>query len=475
MSLHLRFLRHAAFAFVLLCAAVVPARAQDDYGDNVSYQQFYDELSPYGEWIDDPQNGYVWIPDAGDDFRPYYTNGYWTNTNYGNTWVSNYDWGWAPFHYGRWTYSNYYGWIWIPGNEWGPAWVSWRSGGGAYGWAPLGPGVSINISFGNNYYVPDYWWTFAPQQYILNPRFHQYSYGPRYNNNYIRQTTIINNTYVYNNRTYVTGPRRQELERATGRPVNVVSVRNQSRPNRSQVRGNSLSMYRPVVNQGRSSERPRQFRRAEQPINTPPAQLSTRQLRSNSQAPSIDRSNTLQQDRNMPRGDRSLRNGMDGQPSRIDRAPVENAPVMRRQGLEARPEMPSQRAGRNWNNNNLPDRSESRQPRPQIERPSQPLRQEAAPIQRQMAEQRRAEMPQRPQMEQSQPRIQRPMPEPRQPQMQRAMEQHQNRMQQPRMQQQPQMQRSMEAPRPMQRQAPAAAPVRMERQQNGSGTKPTMR
>src|ERR1700754_3890356 len=71
-------------------------------------QVFYDELSPYGQWVDYPDYGYVWTPNAGPDFRPYATNGYWTYSDYGWTWVSNYNWGWAPFHYGRGFYDNYY-------------------------------------------------------------------------------------------------------------------------------------------------------------------------------------------------------------------------------------------------------------------------------------------------------------------------------------------------------------------------------
>src|SRR5690606_12331744 len=71
-------------------------------GGQVSFQIFYDELSPYGDWVNDPQYGYVWIPYVDRDFRPYVSNGYWVNTEYGNTWYSDYEWGWAPFHYGRW-------------------------------------------------------------------------------------------------------------------------------------------------------------------------------------------------------------------------------------------------------------------------------------------------------------------------------------------------------------------------------------
>ena len=89
----------------------------------VSFQFFYDQLSPYGQWIDNPEFGYVWIPDAGPGFVPYATEGNWVLTGFGWTWVSGYPWGWATFHYGRWYFDNYYGWIWIPGDEWAPAWV----------------------------------------------------------------------------------------------------------------------------------------------------------------------------------------------------------------------------------------------------------------------------------------------------------------------------------------------------------------
>src|SRR3546814_16106093 len=116
-------------------------------------------------------------------------------TNYGNTWVSDYEWGWAPFHYGRWTYTDYYGWAWIPGYEWGPAWVSWRSGGGFYGWAPLGPRMSINVHFG----IPRHHLIFVPQRYMVSPGLYR-SYVPFSNRVRISNTTtIINNTHTTNN------------------------------------------------------------------------------------------------------------------------------------------------------------------------------------------------------------------------------------------------------------------------------------
>ncbi len=258
-------------ALLLLFVSVRPAIAQSDYGGDIDYQGFYDELEPYGQWVSDPDYGYVWIPDAGDDFRPYYSNGYWAYTDYGNTWVSSYPWGWAPFHYGRWTYNSYYGWMWIPGNVWGPAWVSWRSGGGCYGWAPLGPGISINIAIGG-YNCPSYWWNFAPQQYIFNRNWNRYSYGPSYNNTYINRTTIINNTYVVNHNTYLGGPRRDDLRQAIGRDPRPLAINNTRGPQRAQVRGNQLNIYRPAVSdRPRANMRPQDFRTVERPIrgNTP--------------------------------------------------------------------------------------------------------------------------------------------------------------------------------------------------------------
>ncbi|RYE17338.1 MAG: hypothetical protein EOP51_24065, partial [Sphingobacteriales bacterium] len=209
-------------ALFMVLASPNKSSAQDEY---VTDQVFYDELSPYGTWVSDPDYGNVWVPDVDQGFQPYATNGYWALTSYGNTWVSDYDWGWAPFHYGRWRFDNYYGWTWIPGYEWAPAWVTWRQGGGYFGWAPLSPGLSIDVSFGG-YNIPDNYWVFAPQAYITSPNIYDY-YVP-YNDRVtiINRTTYINNTYVYNNRRYYSGPRSADIQRATGRPVRMYNVRN---------------------------------------------------------------------------------------------------------------------------------------------------------------------------------------------------------------------------------------------------------
>jgi hypothetical protein len=237
----------ALVAFLLIVSA--PHKTMAQGGEYISDQEFYDELQPYGTWIYDPQYGNVWVPDVEEDFRPYATRGYWAMTTYGNTWVSDYPWGWATFHYGRWHFDNYYGWEWVPGNEWAPAWVSWRNGGGYYGWAPMAPGISIDMSFGDNYSVPNDYWVFAPYAYINYTNVYNY-YVPRTRvRTIIRNTTWIRNRYTYNNRTYITGPRRDEIQRYTNRPVRVYNINNVSRPSRITVNNNNINMYRPAVRQ----------------------------------------------------------------------------------------------------------------------------------------------------------------------------------------------------------------------------------
>ncbi|GAB3641613.1 DUF6600 domain-containing protein [Spirosoma arcticum] len=220
-----------------------PGYNQPGY-DQPDGQSFYNELGPYGQWVQTPEYGSVWIPNVEPGFQPYATNGHWVVTEYGNTWVSDYAWGWAPFHYGRWYQDRYRGWAWVPGNDWGPAWVSWRSGGGYYGWAPLGPGININVSVN----IPYNYWTFVPQIYITSPRLYTYCVPrPRVVNIY-QNTTIINNVYRSNNRSYAYGPRREEIEYVTRRSVPVYRIENAGRPGRTTVRNNSVGIYRPDMN-----------------------------------------------------------------------------------------------------------------------------------------------------------------------------------------------------------------------------------
>lgn len=211
-------------------------------GVTVPVESFYNELSPYGQWMQYPGYGNVWLPNAGPDFQPYASAGHWVMTEYGNTWVSDYAWGWAPFHYGRWIYDPAYGgWLWVPGSDWAPAWVSWRSGGGYYGWAPLAPGWDINV----NINIPSFYWNFVPQIYITSPNLYSYCVPrPRVVNVY-QQTTIINNYYRGGGRAYAYGPPRGDIERITRQNVPVYRIDHMDRPGRSVVGNGSVGFYRP--------------------------------------------------------------------------------------------------------------------------------------------------------------------------------------------------------------------------------------
>ena len=148
----------------------------DDGYDPAAHEDFRDALAPYGQWVQSAQYGQVWVPSqdvVGADFTPYYSGGRWNYTDYGWTWVSEWNWGWAPFHYGRWITMPGYGWSWVPGRIWGPAWVHWRSGGGHVGWAPLPPrGVVIARPVMGLRHNP---WNFVMAGEILSPRLNRVS------------------------------------------------------------------------------------------------------------------------------------------------------------------------------------------------------------------------------------------------------------------------------------------------------------
>lgn len=233
----------AALIMLMAFSALNPKTAKADQGFGVSFQVFYDELTPYGDWVNDPRYGYIWLPYVDRGFHPYGTNGHWVMTEFGNTWVSYYDWGWAPFHYGRWLWDDHYGWAWVPGYEWGPAWVNWRTGGGYYGWAPLAPGISISVGIN----IPSFHWVFVPRGRFTHHHVYRY-YAPRRNIvNIYNRTTVINNTVVYNNSRYIAGPGRREIERYSRSRVPVYKVNSSRRPGRAQVSRDALSVYRPQV------------------------------------------------------------------------------------------------------------------------------------------------------------------------------------------------------------------------------------
>ncbi|HTX87349.1 MAG TPA: DUF6600 domain-containing protein [Bacteroidales bacterium] len=237
------------FATMFLLAAgmwMLPGTARADFG--ISFQVFYDELTPYGSWVDNPDYGYVWVPDCGTDFYPYATAGHWVYTGYGWTWVSDYPWGWAPFHYGRWYWDNYYGWAWIPGTDWGPGWVTWRQCDGFFGWAPLPPAFNLAWAYGWNYRIPARQWVFLPDRYFGRNDMDRYYMNRSDNDRLYNRSVVLNNIQSdrQRNTRYYAGPDPKLVRNVTGRDVRTVEIRDNSRPGQVLSDG-KLQIYRPPV------------------------------------------------------------------------------------------------------------------------------------------------------------------------------------------------------------------------------------
>jgi hypothetical protein len=61
------------FLLFFITIFITPQKATSQ-GVSANFQVFYDELSPYGTWVNSPDYGYVWIPDVNPGFTPYATN-----------------------------------------------------------------------------------------------------------------------------------------------------------------------------------------------------------------------------------------------------------------------------------------------------------------------------------------------------------------------------------------------------------------
>jgi hypothetical protein len=243
---------------------------QDDQG--VSFQSFYDQLSEQGQWVQTDDYGYVFQPNVSDPNWAPYTDGHWVYSNVGWTWVSDEPWGWATYHYGRWANIDGTGWVWVPGYRWAPAWVSWRYGGGYAGWAPLPPGtlvgadyddpgvdVSLGFHFGGDVDV-SFGIGAGCYNFIRVGDFGYPNYRGRYENRYNNYAIINNTTNVtninINNRgdrgnfqgVSVRGPLLREVNASSRQRVPTVQLAESNRAGRSQLQGNTLSVFAPQVN-----------------------------------------------------------------------------------------------------------------------------------------------------------------------------------------------------------------------------------
>jgi hypothetical protein len=224
---------------------------------------FYSSLSPYGTWVNLPEQGWCWQPTVvvvNPQWRPYCDNGHWLWTDAGWYWASDYSWGWAPFHYGRWHMHARHGWVWVPDRTWGPAWVVWRQTDNYCGWAPLPPhaefdmhlgwvfnGVHVGLNFDFGLYSHHY--TFIPMERFCDRDLGHRRLPPGEVSRFYTHTTVINN-YTVNNTVVVNhGLQVERVAAATHTEFHPASVRDLppgTRPGRV-AQGSESVVYRPQL------------------------------------------------------------------------------------------------------------------------------------------------------------------------------------------------------------------------------------
>ncbi|MBS1550438.1 MAG: hypothetical protein JST15_00025 [Bacteroidetes bacterium] len=242
----------------------------------VDYRIFYDQLSPYGEWlevrpeeiglqantarsgiydsdflsfseiigvkkanaaVEDAEMVFVWKPspelgitivkEETPEFKPY-INGQWIYTDEG--WYFK-----APTpaeetvsHFGRWVNTPSAGWLWVPGRVWSPAWVDWRQDEKYLSWAPLPPSVYVVNNTVKVPVIEERNYVIVEKKYFLEPQVYKYitvnsSIYP------VREMTRIDNITVAGDKIISKGPAVNIFEALLGyviNPVKIVAVKN---------------------------------------------------------------------------------------------------------------------------------------------------------------------------------------------------------------------------------------------------------
>jgi len=277
-------MKHILIAALFLFLGQAPLFAEEQ--EEITVSTFYERLTPYGSWTEDPDYGWVFQPKEIEvGWRPYCDNGHWTWTDAGWYWVSDYKWGWACFHYGRWHNKPHRGWVWVPDCTWGPAWVSWRECDTHIGWAALPPGATftagvfsfrghVDIEFGLG--AGDF--IFVGCNRFLDIHLHRHATPRKQVVNIYNNTTIIKNTYVQNNTTIINnGVSTKVIEKHTGRKIQASKIESVHKPRESQEPG-KVNSYRPKVRNEapvtpkKFQERPDRQRQPERPQRVRPKQ-----------------------------------------------------------------------------------------------------------------------------------------------------------------------------------------------------------
>ncbi|MDP4176302.1 MAG: hypothetical protein Q8933_20140 [Bacteroidota bacterium] len=247
----------------------------DHWNGGVTFDYFYQTLSPYGEWIELDRGLYAWHPYGISNRWEPYTEGRWVWSDYGWYWDSYEPYGWAVYHYGRWFYDDYYGWIWTPDYDWGPAWVEWRYSDEYVGWAPLPPYAVYRPGSGIIFTVD---WHFPVERWNYVPCVHFYDYDvnhyllPERVKYRVHTVTRYRTDYDYREGRIINrGIDRNIVERRTGREIVQRNIQETSRLRdfeSSRRDRDRIEVYRPnrqEVNKVRVEPNSMDIKRAQRP------------------------------------------------------------------------------------------------------------------------------------------------------------------------------------------------------------------
>jgi hypothetical protein len=254
-----RTFQWVALMLVGAVAATGCAATWDRGPRHIGYDEissFYDDLAPYGTWVDLPAYGAVWCPDGLSSSWQPYTVGYWVSTDDGWFWVSEDPWGSVPYHYGRWAFDGEYGWVWVPGDVWAPAWVAWRYGSGWVGWAPLPPDIPWQVNVGIEFYGSDldrhidtHYWSFTNAQDFGTQRKRVRVERSSDKNFLLKQTRNVTR-YAAGPRPVEEGMRPDLIRETSGKKVERYRIVDAKKPVSKQgleIRGRQVEVFRPSV------------------------------------------------------------------------------------------------------------------------------------------------------------------------------------------------------------------------------------
>lgn len=229
-----------------------PVDAEENlFMNTVSFQSFYDVLSPMGEWIqitkedidEDLSNGegqsfssladdellFIWKPSADDNWKPF-VNGKWEYTDHGWLWVSSDKWGNSTYNYGRWWNSPKYGWVWLPGYTWAPGWVTWKVTNDHIGWAPLSPKAKWKSETGitdknYKYKNSDNDWVFVSDNNFAEEISRSNVVSTEQNSTLVKSASDIIDIRVEDDKILNKGPDVNEMEKRTGKKFTRKNIR----------------------------------------------------------------------------------------------------------------------------------------------------------------------------------------------------------------------------------------------------------